>query len=468
MKTALLLWIGLIAAAKAKVVLPPILASDMVLQQQTEVAIWGWADPTEKITVTASWENRVVSVTGAADATWKIRLRTPKSGGPYSIAIKGNNTVLLTNILIGEVWVCSGQSNMALTAAGGVKDARAELPTAYNPNIRLFRMGRRAAATPQDNVGGNWAVCDSVSLKRFSAVGYFFGKKLQTTLGVPIGLIDMSWGGSKMDTWLPESLVNLYPETRHSGRTMVKTPWAPNIPGVLYNGMVAPITSFAIAGVIWYQGESNRHYAPAYAQLTRLLVESWRSVWQNDFPFYSVQLAPYRYGGTFETALIRENQAKAMAIPKTGMIVTTDLVDNLDDIHPVYKKEVGNRLANWALAETYQQRIDPYKSPQYRSMLIAGNRIRLMFDHAPNGLMAKTEPITEFEIAGADRVFRKAQARIDQHTVEVWADGVEKPLAVRFAFRDAPEPNLFSQEGLPVIPFRTDNWALGLDRQGND
>ncbi|GAB3918768.1 sialate O-acetylesterase [Larkinella terrae] len=468
MKTALLLWLGLVLAAKADVVLPSILASDMVLQRETEVAIWGWADPTEKITVTASWDNRAVSVTGGADATWKIRLRTPKSGGPYAITVKGNNTVLLTNILIGEVWLCSGQSNMALTAAGGVKDARAELPTAFNPNIRFFKMDRRAAATPQIEVGGSWAVCDSVSLKRFSAVGYFFGKKLQTALGVPIGLIDLSWGGSKMDTWLPESLVNLYPETCHSGRTMVKTPWAPNVPGVLFNGMVVPITSFVIAGVIWYQGESNRHYAPAYDQLTRLLVESWRSHWQNDFPFYYVQLAPYRYGGTFETALVRENQTKAMAIPKTGMVVTTDLVDNLDDIHPVYKKEVGNRLANWALAETYHQKVEPYKSPQYRSMQIVGNRIRLSFDNAQNGLMAKTGPITEFEIAGADRIFTKAQARIQHNTVEVWADGVEKPLAVRFAFRDAPEPNLFNQAGLPVIPFRTDNWELGLDRQGND
>ncbi|WP_421829819.1 sialate O-acetylesterase [Larkinella sp.] len=462
MKTALLLWLLLFSRVQAEVVLPSILASDMVLQQETDVAIWGWANPTEKITVTASWDTRPVSVTGAADATWKIRLRTPKSGGPYAITIKGNNTVLLTNILIGEVWLCSGQSNMALTAAGGVKDAQAELPTAYNPNIRFFKMNRRTAPSPQTDVGGNWSICDSVSLKRFSAVGYFFGKKLQAQLGVPIGLIDLSWGGSKMDTWLPESLVNLYPETRYSGQTMVKTPWAPNVPGVLFNGMVAPITSFAMAGVIWYQGESNRHYAPAYYQLTRLLVESWRGCWQTDFPFYFVQLAPYRYGGTFETALIRENQTRAMAIPKTGMVVTTDLVDNLDDIHPAYKKEVGNRLANWALAETYHQRIDSYKSPQYRSLRIHGNRIGLSFDHAPNGLIARSGAITEFEIAGADRVFRKAQARIQHHTVEVWADGVENPVAVRFAFRDAPEPTLFSAEGLPVIPFRTDDWDLGL------
>lgn len=462
MKTVLACWLLLMSVAQAEVVLPAILASDMVLQQRTDVAIWGWANPTEKITVTASWDNRAVEVVGAADATWQVRLRTPKSGGPYTLTITGNNTVLLTNILIGEVWLCSGQSNMELSAGGGVKDARAELPQAFNPNMRFFKMAKRAAASPQNDVKGSWVVCDSVSLKQFSAVGYFFGKKLQVTLGVPIGLIDASWGGSKLDTWLPEEISRLYPETRHSARTMVKTPWAPVKPGAIYNGMIAPIASFSIAGVIWYQGESNRHYAPAYARLMHLLVESWRGVWQHDFPFYYVQLAPYRYGGTYETALLRENQTKAMVLPKTGMVVTTDLVDNLEDIHPGYKKEVGNRLANWALAETYQQSVGVYKSPQYRSMQVVKNRVWLAFDQAPNGLVTSGKDITEFEIAGADGVFRKAQARIQRNTVEVWADAIEKPVAVRFAFRDAPKPNLFSKEGLPVIPFRTDDWDLGL------
>ncbi|MFC5412972.1 sialate O-acetylesterase [Larkinella bovis] len=462
MKTVLAVWLLLGTVARAEVTLPAILASDMVLQQQTEVVIWGWANPTEKISVTASWDNRLVETVGAPDATWQVRLRTPKSGGPYSLTIKGSNTITLTNLLIGEVWVCAGQSNMELNAAGGAKDARAELPTAFNPNIWFFKMAKRAAASPQNDVKGNWAVCDSVSLKRFSAVGYFFGKKLQATLGVPIGLIDASWGGSKLDTWLPESLSSLYPETRYSAQTMVKTPWAPVKPGALFNGMVAPITPFAIAGVIWYQGESNRHYAPAYYRLMHLLVDSWRGFWQHDIPFYYVQLAPYRYGGTYETALLRENQTRAMDLTKTGMVVTTDLVDNRDDIHPAYKKEVGNRLANWALADTYRQPVNAYKSPQYRSMKILGSRVQLTFDHAPDGFMVKGPEITEFEIAGADRIFTKAQARIIGKTVEVWAEGIPRPVAVRFAFRDAPEPNLFSREGLPVIPFRTDQWDLGL------
>ncbi|QDK77890.1 sialate O-acetylesterase [Spirosoma sp. KCTC 42546] len=458
----ILLFFLLALPAWAEVVLPSILASDMVLQQETDVAIWGWATPTEKIMVIASWDSHPISVTCAEDATWKVRLRTPKAGGPYALTIKGSNTLLLSNILIGEVWLCSGQSNMGLSAAGGVKDALAELPRAFNPTIHLFKMDKRSAATPQNDVRGAWSVCDSVSLKNFSAVGYFFGKKLQATLQVPIGLIDMSWGASKIETWMPEELVNLYPELRHSAQKMIKTQWAPTKSGWLYNGMVAPITSYAIAGVIWYQGESNRHYAPAYYQLMHLLVDSWRGLWQRDFPFYYVQLAPYQSGGKYETALVRENQTKAMDIAKSGMIITTDLADNINDVHPIYKKEVGNRLANWALTETYGRHVGSYKSPQYRSMQVNSNTIRLSFDNVPNGLSTTGKELTDFEIAGVDQVFTKAQARINGKAVEVWAPTVNNPVAVRFAFRDAPEPNLFSKEGLPVIPFRTDSWDLGL------
>lgn len=448
--------------AWANVSLPAILNSNMVLQQQTQVTIWGWADPTEKVTVLASWETQPVSTTCADNAIWKVSLLTPKAGGPYTLSIQGRNKVELTNILIGEVWLCSGQSNMEMSAGGGAKDARAELPTAYNANIRFFKVPKRATDAPQVDVRGNWSVCDSLTLKNFSAVGYFFGKKIQNTVNVPVGLIDASWGGSFMDSWVPETVAMLYPETRRSAQAMPKAPWAPNKPGVLYNGMIAPITSFPIAGVIWYQGEANRHDAPAYHKLTRLLVDSWRSLWQKEFPFYYVQIAPYTYGDKYQTAATRESQTKAMDIPKSGMIVTTDLVDNIKDIHPAYKKEVGNRLANWALTETYGQSVGPYKSPQYRSMQVEGNKIRLTFDHAPNGLVMKgTEP-TELEIAGADQVFSKAQARIRGNTLEVWSDAVKNPVAVRFAFRDAPVPNLFSKEGLPVIPFRTDTWELGV------
>ncbi|GAB3275070.1 sialate O-acetylesterase [Larkinella harenae] len=448
--------------AYANVSLPAVLNSNMVLQQQTELTLWGWADPTEKVTVSASWTSQPVSTTCADDAVWKVSLRTPKAGGPYTITINGHNKIELTNILIGEVWLCSGQSNMEMSAGWGAKDAQAELPTAYNTNIRFFKVPKRAANAPQMDVRASWAVCDSVTLKNFSAVGYFFGKKLQHTLNVPIGLIDASWGGSFMDSWVPETVAMLYPETRRSAQTMPKVPWAPNKPGVLYNGMIAPLTAFPVAGAIWYQGEANRHDAPAYYKLTHALVDAWRGMWQREIPFYYVQIAPYTYGDKYQTAATRESQAKAMDIPKSGMIVTTDLVDNIKDIHPAYKKEVGGRLANWALAETYGQKVGLYKSPQYHSMQVDGTKIRLTFDHAPNGLVSKGTAVSELEIAGADQVFSKAQGRIQGNMLEVWSDAVKNPVAVRFAFRDAPEPNLFSKEGLPVIPFRTDTWDLEL------
>lgn len=468
MRRILFFLLLLASGARANVSLPAILNSNMVLQQQTDVTIWGWADPTEKITVTSSWDGRSVSTTGADNAIWKVTLHTPKAGGPHTITINGYNKIELTNILVGEVWLCSGQSNMEMTAGGGVKDARAELPNAYNPNIRFFKIQRTAAPAPQQDVRtAGWAVSDSISLKRFSAVGYFFGKKLQNTLNVPIGLIDMTWGGSYLETWLPEAITSLYPEVRHSAETMPKVPWAPNAPGGLYNGMVAPITQFPLAGLIWYQGESNRHDAGAYYKLMHLLADTWRGLWQKEFPFYFVQIAPYTYGGQLQTAAVREAQTRAMDIPKSGMVITTDQVDNIKDIHPVYKKEVGNRLANWALADTYGKNVGVYKSPQYRAMQVEGNKVKLTFDNAPSGLVAKGTDITEFEVAGADKVFTRAQARVKGNMVEVWADGVKTPVAVRYAFRDAPEPNLFSKEGLPVIPFRTDDWDLGLKPSTN-
>ena len=448
--------------ARADVILPALLTNNMVLQQQENVRIWGWASPSEKVTVTGSWDNQPVIATTTDNATWALSVRTPVAGGPYSLTITGRNTIILTDVLIGEVWVCAGQSNMEWSANNGVKDARAELPTANNANIRLFKMPKLTAETPQSDTKGHWEVCDSVTLKRFSAVGYFFGKKLQKDLNVPIGLIDVAWGGSYIDSWIPTPAIQLYPDTRTSATKMTYSAGWPSKPGYIFNAMVAPMTNYNMAGVIWYQGESNRHYPQAYYHLTHLLVDTWRGLWQKDFPFYYVQIAPFTYNGKHQTAAVRDAQSKAMDIPKSGMIVTTDLVDNLKDIHPAYKREVGNRLANWALAETYGKPATGYKSPQYQSMQIIGNSIRLSFANAPNGLITKGSDLTEFTIAGPDQVFVSAKARIKGNTIEVWADEVKSPVAVRFAYRDAPEPTVFSKEGLPVIPFRTDDWELGL------
>lgn len=449
-------------SARADIILPAILNSNMVLQQQTDVRLWGWASPGEKLTITPGWDAPPVTTTASENAAWNVTVRTPAAGGPYRLTFKGQNEIVLSNILIGEVWLCAGQSNMEWSAALGTIDANEELPKAYNPNIRFFDMPKLAANSPQDDTKGMWTVCDSVTLKPFSAVGYFFGKKLQQSLNVPIGLIDVAWGGSYIESWIPTEIINLYADTRLSAERMGPVRAWPVKAGLIYNAMVAPLTNFRLAGALWYQGESNRHYPQSYYHLMHLMADAWRGVWQQDFPLYYVQIAPFTYNGQQQAAAVREAQTRAMDIPKSGMIVVTDLVDNLRDIHPKYKREVGNRLAAWALAETYGQKTGSYRSPQYRSMQVVGDRIRLTFDHAPNGLVTRNGEPAEFEIAGADRTFVKARAQVKGNTVEVWADGLKGPVAVRFAFRDAPEPNLFSREGLPVVPFRTDDWDLGL------
>jgi sialate O-acetylesterase len=458
-----LLFLLLSFSARAEVLLPALVSSNMVLQQQTDVNIWGWANPGERVSVTTSWNNTTSTAITNENAVWKLSVKTPKAGGPYSIVIEGRNRILLQNILIGEVWLCAGQSNMEWSAELGVKDARAELPVAYNTNIRFFDMAKHGTQWPQTDCRGTWTVCDSVTLRKFSAVGYFFGKKLNQTLQVPIGLIDVAWGGSYIESWIPQDLVNLFDETRHSAQTMIPAKAWPNQAGYIYNGMVAPLLNYNISGAIWYQGESNRHYPSAYYQLTHLMVDTWRGFWQKQFPFYYVQIAPFNYRDStqFKAPAVREMQTRAQDMAKSGMVVVTDLVDNLNDIHPAYKKEVGNRLANWALAETYGQKIGQHRSPQYAQMRVEGSTAIVSFDYAEGGLVVKGPEPTEFEIAGADRIFHKAKAAVKANSVMVSSDKVASPVAIRFAFRDMPVPNLFNKEGLPVVPFRTDNWELG-------
>jgi sialate O-acetylesterase len=444
----------------AEVYLPAIFSSNMVLQQQSQVKVWGWASPGETVKVQGSWMSEPVKTVGNLNATWSVTITTPKSTAPQTLTVNGSNKIVLENVLLGEVWLCAGQSNMEWSAELGVKDAKAELPKAFNNSIRFFDMPKLTATAPQADCKGKWTVCDSATLAKFSAVGYFFGKKLNQSLNVPIGLIDVAWGGTYIETWIPAELINLYPLTAASAEAIPPFTHWPYKAGYIYNGAIAPLTNFTIAGAIWYQGESNRHYPSSYYQLMHQLVESWRAQWQLDFPFYYVQIAPFDYQDKteFKTAIVRDAQTKAMDIPKSGMVVVTDLVDNLKDIHPAYKLEVGNRLAAWALAETYQQKV-PYKSPQFQSLKIEKSKAKLTFINAPNGLIAKGGELTEFEIAGEDKKFVQAKAKITSGgTVEVWSEDVKNPVAVRFAYSDMPVPNLFSKEGLPAIPFRTDNW----------
>jgi len=459
MKHILLLLSFACSSAYANVSLPAIFSDNMVLQRETKVRIWGVANPGEKIRLTTSWDKRNYETTGTENAAWEIIIETPAAGGPYSITATGENKIVLDNILIGEVWLCSGQSNMEMSAKLGAADAAAELPKAKNNAIRFFKMQRSTAASPQNNCIGAWEVCDSSALKNFSAVGYFFGKKLQDALQVPIGLADASWGGTMIESWMPAEVIQQNPDFQKSAASHGSSKWWPVNPGYIYNGMIAPITPFAIAGAIWYQGESNISYPSAYCELMRQMVESWRHVWQRNISFYYVQIAPFAYADTsLSVPRLREQQTKAMSIPRAGMAVTTDLVDDIKDIHPKYKKEVGNRLAAWALADTYQKKDIIYKSPVFSSFETKGEKAIVRFENVPTELIGRGNEVKEFEVAGADRKFYPAKAVIKKNTAEVKCKQVSRPVAVRFAFSNAPQPNLFSKEGLPVTPFRTDDW----------
>jgi sialate O-acetylesterase len=447
----------------SKVIMPAVFTDHMVLQQNSRIKIWGWADPWESAVISLSWTDQTFKIKGNANASWHIFADTPAKGGPHTITITTKEeTVQIKDILFGEVWLLTGQSNMEWSAKRGVKDALEELPKSFNNQMRLFKMSKRGAAQPQMDAHGQWAVCDSASLYNFSAVGYFFGKNLQQQLDTPIGLIDLAWGGSYIESWIPQQLVELYDLTKESTRKIPPSDHWPLNAGSIYNGMVSPIMDYPFAGVLWYQGESNAHFPRAYYQLKHMMVENWRRVRNQNFPFYYVQIAPFDNRGDstgIAGARVREAQTQAMDIPNSGMVVITDQVDNIRDVHPAYKKQVGLRLSHWALAEHYREKTPAYRSPQYLKQERKGNRLFITFQHVSDGLIAREGNLREFQIAGADRRFVTAQAKIiGKDQIEVWSDEINNPTAVRFAFRNAPEPNLFDRANLPVTPFRTDDW----------
>jgi len=440
--------------------LPRIISSNMVLQQRDSVRIWGWADPYEDVTITPSWSRQTYKATGSRDAHWELKVGTPAAGGPHTIIIKGKNTIVLNNVMIGEVWICSGQSNMEMSAQKGLQDVKAELSAAHLNNIRFFQIPKTTAAYPQDDCAGQWAACDSNTLQAFSAVAYFFGKRLSRELNVPVGLIAASWGGTAAEVWTPDSIVHNDPILKQAAAKIVPSGMCPYQPAYAFNAMIAPVTPYTIAGAIWYQGENNTGTAGTYKQLFTAMIDGWRAAWQSDFPFYFVQIAPFRYQVKNTGALLREAQLQSAAHHKTGMVVTTDLVADTNDVHPANKHDVGLRLANFALADTYHQPGIPFQSPVFSSMQIHGNKAIITFNHAEKGLVIKGATATEWMIAGDNKIFHPAEVVIHQHTVTVWNKMVKAPVAVRYGFRDAAMGNVFSREGLPLAPFRTDNWEV--------
>jgi len=362
--------------------------------------------------------------------------------------ISGSNKIVLENLLIGDVWLGSGQSNMEWQLAKSTTGKTA-IAAAKNKNIRLFHVAKVQNKTAADDVNATWKVCSPETVGRFSGVLYFFGLKLQNELDIPIGLINSSWGGSPIEPWFSEN-------------------------GGMYNGMIAPLHNFALKGFTWYQGETNviRKNGLAYHDHKQKLIEGWRQKWNDEsLSFYYVQIAPWSGGRYADGQLpsLWEAQCKSLSIPKTGMVVTTDLVDNVSDIHPRNKLDVGNRLARWALAKDYGKPI-VYSGPIYKAMRVEGNKIRLAFAHAKSGLKTRDgKTLSEFQIAGADNNFVAAKAKIDGKYVLVYADGVSAPKHVRFGWHKKANPNLINKAGLPASPFQTDKWqgATGESRSGD-
>jgi len=463
MKNAVLLTLLIFASLTlaAQLRLPTLFDDHMVIERKAAVPIWGWAGTMQEITIAVSWDTAVVRTKSDNTTFWKTSITSPADPGPHTITIKaGQEVVSLTDVLAGEVWLCSGQSNMEWSMAAS-RDGAPILNEINDPSIRLFQVPKSAANSPQVRGEGTWLKANKASVAPFSAVGYFFGKKLNSELNVPIGLINASWGGTPAEVWVREDLIENNVALKSSAvRQVDDKPWCPSNPGVVFNAMINPLVPFRIAGALWYQGESNTVAPNTYKMLMETLVLDWRSKFLYNFPFYYVQIAPFSgYGDLEKGTLIREQEVRMLEIPGTGMAVISDLVDDVNDIHPKHKKPVGERLANIALAETYGLEVE-YRSPLYQTMSIEKNKIRISFDHAENGLTSKGGELTDFLIAGEDRVFYPAKAKIEGSTILVSAKEVKKPVAVRFGWKNGSMPNLSGKNGLPVSSFRTDQWNI--------
>lgn len=448
--------------------LPSIIGDHMVLQENSNVKIWGWAEPNKEVLIIPSWSQDTVRTKSTGDTKWLASIQTPAADNrTYTLTVQTQQRKIeVKDILVGQVWLCGGQSNMNYSAAQGITDMQEELQKPMNPTIRLFTVTRNSSPWYQEECEGKWQVCNAKSALWFSAVGYFFGKTLSEALSQPVGLINASWGGSPVETWTPASSMSKEPALKGmwTKNRKSKSPYNYTI-GSMYNAMIHPITNFALAGIVWYQGEANVGHT-SYADAFSLLIDSWRMRFGRDLPFYFVQIAPYKYKHPNSGAEIREQQARVAASKdRTGMVVVSDLVENVGDIHPRRKQEVGRRLANWALAETYGKPGSKYRHATFASIAVKGQKAIIAFNNAEGGIVSDGNPAEALEICDASMVFRPARAMIDQKdgSLIVWNDAVRKPVAVRYMFSNEGIGNLKDTAGLPVAPFRTDSPLLAAD-----
>lgn len=452
-----------------KIRLPYFFSDNMVLQRDSKPAVWGWTDSKNTVTITTSWNKMKYIIKPQVDGSWKVNLTTTKAGGPYSMTISDGNPVTLKNILMGDVWLCSGQSNMEMPMKGfkdqPISHSNDYIFNAANDEIRIFTVPRSVNTTPSDTIKmATWKMANPIDVANFSATGYLFGKFLQDKLKVPIGLVNISYGGTPVEAFMSEESLKNYPEIKLPATDEAKL--TNKFPTSVYNAMMHPFIGYAIKGGIWYQGETNADRPKQYEALFPDFVKMLRDQFNiGEFPFYYVQIAPYDYNqnrkpGSKRTnsAFLRDAQRKTVdKIPNSGMVVTLD-IGNKTYIHPWDKETVSKRLAMLALNKTYGYKGFMAESPLYESVAYRNDTALIQFRNAPNGLTTYGKPITNFEIAGADKKFYPANARIVSGKIEVYSTDVQNPEAVRYAFSDYTVGELFNMEGLPVSTFRTDDW----------
>lgn len=464
--TASLLILFLFVNSQTTTKLPNFFSDSMVLQQLMDVPIWGIDKANAKITIKTSWGNHV-KTTADEQGKWKVKVLTPSAGGPFTVVIQGTDKLVYKNVLVGEVWLCSGQSNMEMPVKGynnqPVIGSNEAILNSRNSNIRCFTATKSASYTNATNVGGSWLAASPATTGNFSATAYFFAKKIQSILNIPVGIINTSWGASSIETWMDS--VTLSSVLKVIIPEKITTNNANSVHTALYKSMLHPFIGYGIKGAIWYQGEGNRLRAKEYQALFPLLIKSWRNQWQQgDFPFYFVQVAPHSGlpNNQVNGAFLREAQLKTMlAVENTGMAVTMDIGEQFL-IHPAQKELVGNRLAYWALAKNYEIGGIAYSGPVFDKIeWIRNDTLTLSFKYAEMGLNSFGKPLTDFEIAGEDKKFYPANAFFAKgklQWVSVTSDSVKNPVHVRYGFKNWVQGSLFNTAGLPATSFRTDDW----------
>ena len=456
----------------AKIKLPALFSDNMMLQQKSNAPIWGWAEKNANVVIKTSWDSKTYKVKTDASGKWKTELKTVSFGGPYTIEVsEGNEKVTIKNVLLGEVWLCSGQSNMEMPLKGfqgqPVKNGNEIIVRSTNKNIRLITIPRATVLEPKDDFEGKWEEASPKSTSNFSATSWYFGSLLQEVLNIPVGLIHVSYGGSSMEAWMNKEMLKDFASAKipTTKEELAKDP--NRVPTTLFNGMLSPVIGYGIKGCIWYQGESNYERASEYTALMKKMVSSWRTLWnQGDFPFYFAQIAPFNYASfhpkdyqeKYNSAYLREAQFKASKeISNSAMVVLMDVGEE-NNIHPMDKEKGGNRLAFQALARTYEIEGFEFESPKFKSMEIKDGAVTVSFDDVTNGITSYEKEVTGFEIAGEDKVFYPAKTVVRRKSVVLTSDKVKKPVAVRYLWKDFAKAELFSAGGLPVSSFRTDEW----------